>query len=451
MSIEKNTYYSKRYNPPRKFPAIRKPILYIFFATLIFFGLDLFAGTKFFAGEGPLSSAHSMMNGECQNCHTQNWTRSNNSMELQCTRCHEDNKPLKFHLAAYKMAGVEKREVKQVFCMDCHQEHRGHKFRPVKISDQQCRNCHEIQDAGRDHPEFKSAKLEATQMASIGLQFSHLSHQKNDKNSEKVNKKFEKGCFLCHKLDPTKGFQDFSRTRFNDNCKDCHQLQELMLTWMFEADQLDDMAESIQGLVQKFGFEPYNAFLSRFEYRKANKRRRRPAAFKYSPVHQDPYLQFWFSDKEGIEDRVKVMLSQGKKGMTLNCLKCHVVDESTQKDKSSFRLSQNVSLRKVAAKPKQERPMPAKFFHKKHAGQDCDTCHTKILQSKSLLDENIKITKTSCFNCHNKQKVDDNCSCCHSFHQPSNQETLTNMLATRGNKLKVSRISSPVGDEDEGK
>jgi len=346
----------------------------------------------------------------------------------------------------YEIPEIKKREVKQVFCVDCHQEHRGHEYRPAKISDRQCRKCHGIQNASSDHPEFKSEKLESSQMTSIGLQFSHLSHQKNEKNSEQINQKFEKGCFLCHKLDPAKGFQDFNRTRFEENCKDCHQLQELMMTWMFEEDKLEGIAESIQGLVQKFGFESYDSFLSRFEYRKADKRRRRPAAFKYAPVHKDPYLRSWFSGKEGVEDQVQAMLSQGTKGTTLNCLKCHVLEEGGPKDKNRFDLTKNISLGKVM--PIKKGPPQTKFFHKKHSGQGCDTCHANIQQSKSLTDANIKVTKTSCFSCHNKQKVDDNCICCHSFHQPSNQDTLTKMLLTRGNVSQTLEISNhPTGGD----
>jgi hypothetical protein len=438
MSFEKNTYYSKNYNPPRKFPAVRKPILLIFFFTLLCLCLDLFAGTRFFAGEGPLSSAHSLMNGECKNCHTENWTRSNISMEQQCTQCHQDNKPLKFHIAAYKLPGEKKREVRQTFCMDCHQEHRGQEFNPVNISNQSCRNCHEIHDVSRDHPEFKSEKLETRQMDLIGLQFSHLSHQKNDKNSEKINQKFEKGCFLCHQLDPGQGFQDFKPTRFEENCKDCHGLQELMLTWMFEEDQLPDIVHSIQSLAQTFGLESYDTFLSRFEYRKANKRRRRPASFKYTPVHQDQYLKFWFSSgKEGMDVRVKTMLSKGKKGTTLNCLKCHVLEESSLDDKNRFVLANNISIGKVM--PNTQGPPPVKFFHKKHADQRCVTCHANIPKSKSLTDTNIQVTKARCFNCHNKQAVSDKCTSCHSFHQFGDPKTLTRFLATRSNKPPLSQ------------
>lgn len=435
MSIEKNAHYSKRYNPPRKFPAAGRPILFIFLATLICLGLDLFVGAKFFAGEGPLSSAHSLMNGECKNCHTQKWTRSNISMELQCTRCHQDNKPLQFHIAAYTEPGDKKRKVKQTFCMDCHQEHRGHEFSSANISDQSCRNCHGIHDTGRDHPEFNSEKLESNHMNSIGLQFSHLSHQKKEKNSEEMNRKFEKGCFLCHQLDPAQGFMDFKPARFEENCKDCHELQELALTWMFEEDTLDGIAESIQGLARELGFESYDSFLSRFEYRKADKRRRRPASFQYAPVHRDPYLKIWFSaGREGIEDRIKTTLAKGKKGTTLNCLKCHVLEEGGSEDKDRYILSKKVFLGKV--QPETGGSPPVKFFHKRHAGQRCDTCHTGISQSKSLTDANIQVTRTGCFNCHNKQTVNDKCSYCHSFHQSGDQRMLTRILfSTRNNEL----------------
>lgn len=437
MPINKHTYYNKRYNQARKSPDLWKPILIIVLVTLSFLGIDLFLDVEFIANEGPVSSAHSLIADECNRCHNQTMAPSEGRMEKQCTQCHQDNKPLKFHLAAYQTPGVKKRKVKPVHCSNCHQEHRGREFRPAKINDRPCRDCHAIHDPEKDHPEFDSEKLEPLQLEAIGLRFNHASHQIREKNSDKINQTFEKGCFLCHQLDRAQGFMNFKPIRFEENCKDCHPLQELMLTWMFDEDELEGMAKSIQGLVQQFGFESYDSFLSRFEYRQGNKRRRRPSAFKYKPVHRDPYLKLWFAGKEDDVERVKSTLSHGKKGTTLNCLKCHVLDEKSPVRPDRFAFIKGVSLREVM--PEKPDSATFRFPHKKHATEGCDQCHENILKSESLSDQNIQIGKMDCFNCHNKRKAENQCTWCHGYHAKGDSHALTQMLSAGGFKPQPSR------------
>ncbi len=428
------TRFPNRYNPPRQSPRLLKPIAVIIVVTLIFFGLDLFAGTNFFAGEGPLSSSHATLGSQCNTCHTQNWTRAEAAMEEQCVRCHIDDKPLKFHVSSHRKPGVEERKIRQRYCVDCHIEHRGREARLAQVADRPCRDCHSIHDADRDHPDFNPKKLEAQNLKGIGLQFSHKTHQINERYSEKMNSSFEKECVLCHNLDSGQGFVDFKAIDFNADCRECHPHQELMLTKVFSAEKAEQLAQSIEDVVGKFGVESFDTFLSRFEYRKGNKRRRRPAAFKYVPVHKDPYLKYWFS-REGVSpEQVEDILSQGRKGATLNCLKCHTVADAEKEPHKAGAVAITAAVSLTPVLPHPDSASNKVFPHKKHARVGCEQCHESILSSEGLEDRNILVEKKHCFNCHNKRSVKNECTHCHLFHKKPDPAKLSTLIAAGSKK-----------------
>ena len=436
MPFEKknNPRYPNRYNPPRQSPRLLKSILSIVFISLIFFGLDLFAGTNFFAGEGPLSSSHAVLGKQCNTCHTQNWTRSEADMEAQCVRCHIDDKPLKFHVDSHRKPDVKERKIKQRYCVDCHIEHRGREVRLSQVADRACRDCHAIHDADRDHPGFNPKKMEPQSMQGIGMQFSHKTHQKNERYAEKMNRQFEKECVLCHQLDSGQGFLDFKSIDFKTDCKECHPHQELMLTKVFTAEKAEELSRSIKDVVENFGVESFDTFLSRFEYRKGSKRRRRPAAFKYVPVHKDPYLKFWFS-KQGVSaDQVRDILSQGRKGTTLNCLKCHTVADLEGKPPKDRALAVTAAVSLTPVLPHADSASNKIFPHKKHARVGCEQCHESILQSGSLEDRNVQVEKKHCFTCHNKRSVQNDCTQCHLFHKKPDPAKLSTLIASGSKK-----------------
>lgn len=428
---KERSYYSKKFNPPHQSPPILKALVIIFLASGFFLGLDLFAGTRFFASEGPLSSAHAMMESKCYSCHTTQWTKSGLTMQERCVKCHAKVKLMKFHVSTHQRSKEKgKREIIEKTCVDCHKEHRGRDVRLSHIGDSVCRNCHKIFNIENDHLEFKPAKLEIQKQEDIGLKFGHLAHQKNEKNSEEINKKLEKGCLLCHQLDSATGFFGFKRVNFDNGCKDCHPHQELSIKKMFEGEELEQFAGSINAMMGKFGLQPDGNFLSRFEYSPGSEKRRRPEAFSYKPSHQDPYLMSLFHKKDVSDEEVVNVLSQGKKGTTLNCLKCHMIESGKKPERDILQIGQNISLSPVTSKPPEE-TIITKFSHKAHVDLGCEECHKNILKSEALSDINVNIDKKLCFSCHNNIIVKGECTMCHNFHKAMNQLVLSEMAASR--------------------
>ena len=390
-------------------------------------------------------------------------------MQNQCINCHVDDKQIEFHESSHQNTGMEKRTTEERYCVDCHKEHRGRNVRLADISDRLCRDCHDIRNVERDHPPFDPGKMEPVDMKQIGLNFSHKTHRINEKYVDKVNRQFEKECLLCHNLDPDQGYLDFKPIDFDTGCKDCHPQQELTLTKIFGIEAAQEISGTIHTLVENFGVESFESFLSRFEFKKGNKRRRRPSAFKYVPVHKDPYIKFWFS-KEGVgAKQVQAVLGQGRKGVKLNCLKCHVADlENTAQrreestidclkksllkedvgvdqarailekchdtgkentvETQQLELAQSVSL--LPALPRTESFTNKRFPHKKHARQLCRDCHETIDESESLVDLNQAVKKKQCFNCHNNQVVENRCTRCHLFHKKPDPAKLTTLMSS---------------------
>ncbi|PIQ96287.1 MAG: hypothetical protein COV67_10310 [Nitrospinae bacterium CG11_big_fil_rev_8_21_14_0_20_56_8] len=440
-----NSYYGKKYNPPHEAPPLLKTLVIIFLGAVALFGLDHYAGTHFFATEGPLSSSHAMLGPDCANCHTPNWTRAGEDMQARCMRCHSEIKQLKFHVESHRRHLQKQRVISEIFCIDCHKEHRGRDVTPASISDSNCRSCHQIRHVETDHPNFKAEKLEEARLEKIGLEFNHGVHWKNDKNTEEINKKFETGCPLCHVFDSEQYFLDFKANTFESNCRDCHPLQELSITNMFPEEELESLAGAIKNLATRFGFENYDTFLSRFQYEEGNKRRRRPPAFRYRPVHEDPYLNMWFSQKAMPSDDVKSILSQGRKGTTLNCLKCHVLMEDQNKANPRLNVGKSFTLAPIAGSAETR---VTRFPHKKHVQMGCEKCHADILKSKSLADFNVTVNTTTCFNCHNNIMVKNECNSCHNFHQRMNQSALVKLVAT-GNLDSILKNQVSAGPSDD--
>ncbi|MBI4384993.1 MAG: cytochrome c3 family protein [Nitrospinae bacterium] len=402
----------------------------IFLVTSLLLGLDLLTGTRFFATEGPLSSSHAIMTNKCNSCHTSKWTKSGLAIQERCVKCHADVKMMKFHVSTHqRIKDSRKREIIEKYCTDCHKEHRGRESKPSRVDDNICRNCHDIFNIEDDHPEFKPVKLETQKLEDIGLRFSHLSHRKNEKNSEEINKKFERGCLLCHKLDPSGNYYKFKKTSFETDCKDCHPLQELSIKKMFDGEDIEKFAGSIGAIMGKFGLESDGNFLSRFAYVPGNERRRRPEGFTYKPSHKDPYLASLFRNKNVPDEEALNALSQGKKGTTLNCLKCHLTESAEKARLETLKLGQNVSFSPVLSLAAVETVI-TKFSHKAHA-RDCADCHKKISTSEALSDININIDRKFCFSCHNNTAVKAECPRCHNFHKAMNQLAVSELMRAR--------------------
>jgi hypothetical protein len=198
----------------------------------------------------------------------------------------------------------------------------------------------------------------------------------------------------------------------------------------------------------KFGFDSHDTFLSRFKYSKGSKKRRRPASLKYQPAHEDPYLNLWFSQKKYPPKLIESIMKQGRKGATLNCLKCHLLqDEGKKSPKAKLKIGKVNLLAPIGSE--NGHTIISRFQHKKHFRLSCGKCHGDILNSETLEDKNIKFNKDTCFSCHNNILVKNKCSMCHNFHQKMNQQTISKIISSGRNILPKKGVDSEVGTNND--
>jgi hypothetical protein len=147
---------------------------------------------------GELSMKHSLLEKNCEKCHTP-W---NGVSDESCVSCHKN----KEHLADKDSAKGKVFHEKQVTCLTCHNEHRGkrHDLKVVEIA--ACDGCHE------DH-KIKETKKEAAAKGAIF--FPHQLHLENDVFAAK-------SCALCH-LKSENG-ERFVKAKFEETCIMCHEL-----------------------------------------------------------------------------------------------------------------------------------------------------------------------------------------------------------------------------------
>lgn len=400
-----NSFYFKKYNPPRHTPPLVKVVLVTCFSLVILFFMDLYAGSLFLSTEGSLSSSHSIWEKNCDSCHSPEITKVGTSPDNLCLNCHPPEKQFKLHISSHDPHATERRPGKELSCVQCHKEHRGRNSRVRETGDRQCRNCHNIHRAETDHPEFDPNKMESSELEQIGINFSHSSH---------LEIIIELGCSHCHPLDPDKNVSDIKKISFVDNCQGCHPLQELTITEIFPAKDLESVARSIKDIEKTLGLDSSDTFLSRFSYIKSQAPSSSMPAFQYRPIHKDSHLDIWFTNKKLTRKQVEAFLSSGPKGLVLNCLKCHVEQKNMEPDNfgpkfgpefSFVSLSENRGINSIF-----------QFPHKKHANESCDLCHENMFSSESLKDRNLNINKKTCFNCHNDLTVKSECVMCHHFH-----------------------------------
>lgn len=150
---------------------------------------------------GELSMKHSLLEKNCEKCHTP-W---NGVSDESCVSCHKK----KEHLADKDSAKGKVFHEKQVTCLTCHNEHRGKRHDLKAVESGACRNCHEF----KEHPEIKELKndavavksilfphqlhLESEAFAAVSCDICHLKHEDGERF---INAKFEKTCVICHEL-----------------------------------------------------------------------------------------------------------------------------------------------------------------------------------------------------------------------------------------------------------
>jgi hypothetical protein len=406
---------------------------------------------------GPVSSAHSLFNHDCGQCHVGTFQTAarlfsgdpavRSVPDSACTKCHSGE--------VHHDTAVGERA-----CASCHKEHRGWQAL-VCVDDSHCTSCHADlkRNDGKQpqydphitafapgkHPEVRLwAKGKPVDPGTIA--FNHAVHlnpkgvmnidwkqiDRQKKQAGKLGahvlldvsrkeKRLEKlECQSCHQPDEAGRFM--LPINFDQHCKRCHPLSvQLMGPWTDEktlalARTFSDhpaphpapreSTEVVRGVLRdrlaQFIQKKDNsaAFLGAVL---ADPPRRIPGSRRALPLTREQHA--WVN---GQLDGVERLLFDGVGG----CKKCH-------QEKGD-------AHRRPGGLPEYLLPdIPARwlkhavFKHKSHRMLDCAQCHPAA-GSKETSDVLLPKIET-CFECHSKQdrRARSDCVECHQYHDPS--------------------------------
>ena len=364
---------------------------------------------------GPVHSKHSSTSTDCENCHTDLFTRVKDSA---CLECHEADRHVRE--PAETVLGEQR-------CASCHLEHNEP---PSLIKRHQglCADCHsdlpdesQLEDASDfldAHPRFKVSLLQPS-MAEDGETEWNLQHMILSESmlSDRSNLKFDHAvhldaegivtpdgrrvieCAECHIPEP--GGARMKPIAMDEKCSGCHALT-------FDADDPDREVPhgDPEGVVQVL-IEYYSARLLGEDTDAGPQRIRRPGR---ALTRED-------RDKAAAEARVRAMQIAEDMFERRACVNCHEVSE-TGDEQMPWRV-EPVRLT--------ESFFPhANFSHAAHDTEvtSCDGCHSAAM-SDSASDLLIPDIDT-CRECHGSGSMSRNsssqtasaCIMCHSFHFP---------------------------------
>jgi len=199
-------------------------------AGLLIWGAVTFLGAAAII-TGPVSSAHANLANQCESCHSEGATVSNE----KCAACHEEQADsigiyaltshYVYRSADYRRAAARDGEPT---CGGCHKEHRGRTAPLTDVSDPQCVACHGVahEDAqvrhpavrafdAKNHPDFEVVK----RTEDGGLRFMHDLHVREIEKHERLDSN-ERACLYCH--NPRPGGADFFPISYARHCAACH-------------------------------------------------------------------------------------------------------------------------------------------------------------------------------------------------------------------------------------
>ena len=366
---------------------------------------------------GPISSAHSYFQDDCNACHEKAFESVQNTA---CTACHKDS-PHHIDTSVKVTKDLESNR-----CASCHKEHSGSEALAIS-DDSLCTSCHReikaiapnsklanVMDFGDQHPEFKatlaslregklqSIKVSLDQKAQLqeqpNLEFSHTAHLKKEgiKKPGHGNVKLE--CTDCHQPEP--GGKYMVKLNFERQCHDCHQLN-------FEAgDPKFELPHGNEQSLQKY-LEGYyaaralNGGLNVISAPTIVRERLRPG--KTLTPDENFEIREW-AIKYAREVSSEVMRFRV-------CGKCHSVSQNKADPLQTPWKIKPVTVNSLKLPS-------AEFDHDKHKTQECKDCHDaeKSAHSEDVLLKGI----ASCRECHGdaeaKNKVPTTCYDCHNFH-----------------------------------
>ena len=380
---------------------------------------------------GPISSAHTNIGNQCQNCHAKPFERV---ADKSCVACHKSTGP---HIPAHK--DLQNAVFAGERCATCHKEHQGEDSMK-KVDAVGCETCHanvkavaptsnlpNVGDFAKDHPDFRlTMKVNNTAdglqrfthspslKENSGLKFPHDIHlSKRGVRSPNAPKgsgtRVILQCDSCHELDSAK--VRFKPVRMEQACISCHQLGIDAQNATRQVPH-DKPAVVVQALRDRFSALALEKNPSQVVT--VNTLLQGPQVTAAPSVSSTTTR--WVQDKTAA---AAIDMFENPKG---TCLTCHAIERFSSEGVDGLpRWEVQPVLSNAHWLPK------SKFSHLQHANADCSSCHAASL-SKASSDILIPAIAT-CRDCHigtqrqalnvaMPDKVVSQCSSCHDFHSP---------------------------------
>ena len=167
---------------------------------------------------GPLSSAHATLQGDCAACHTPFGEVTSDA----CSTCHEKygDQLGVFSFAShylYRSNDFQRIEISEheTECAGCHTEHLGREAEITRLDDARCLSCHPFGSFNRQHPAFELAAARDDD----ALAFTHIHHTREVMERQGLLD-VERACLYCH--NPRGDGKSFEPLDFDRHCDACH-------------------------------------------------------------------------------------------------------------------------------------------------------------------------------------------------------------------------------------
>jgi uncharacterized protein YidB (DUF937 family) len=194
---------------------------------------------------GPISSVHAVFTASqgCQSCHTGrigNWNgfiafHGTDEFIAKCTACHEFNAAWSTALISTSYVDEALRLVAstahnasfglqwgggRVSCEQCHIEHRGGAKPALRVTDQTCNACHQIQitNFSNGHPSFGD---DYPRTARPTIKFDHQKHYADHFKDPQKKAFAPTSCLACHQFSSVSG-RSMRTAGFDTACAACH-------------------------------------------------------------------------------------------------------------------------------------------------------------------------------------------------------------------------------------
>ncbi len=237
-----------------------------------------------FLSNGPLSSAHAVLEQDCAACHT-----PFGQVEVEaCSTCHEKygDELGVFSFAShylYRSNDFQRLATSddETTCAACHTEHLGRDAEITRVDDPQCLTCHAVGSFNGEHPQFEFAAAGIAD--DDALAFTHIHHTREVMERENLVD-IERACLVCHNPQPDgKSFQPLD---FDRHCDACHLSAETTTTRLQVAEPGVPGVTTLATLVERQ--DPgtrWALFANPNEFRQVGSR------VSKSPVHHaDPWI-----------------------------------------------------------------------------------------------------------------------------------------------------------------